>query len=167
MNHRTPATRFFTAALSAGLLATAAVGTAAADGADTPDATDAPVVEKQVDVGVSIDPVSVVDSIREAANDQDDRGGAVRAGLDIALTQSQGKEIDGQGPVTAVAIANKNQDINSEGQIWAEPIDIKGGNYVLYFYSNGGSLTNDGDGGWINWGAQGQINREDNVIHFD
>lgn len=164
MGHTRVSRKFVTAALSVGIAGTVAAG--AASPAVAQEAP-APGVEQKVDVGVSIDPVTVVDSIRDAVNDQDDRGGAVRAGLDIAYTQTEGKSIDGQGPVTAVAIANKNQDINSEGQIWAEPIDIKGGNYVLYFYSNAGSLTNDGDGGWINWGAQGQINREDNVIRFD
>ncbi len=108
------------------------------------------------DVSLSFDPVAVANAIKDAVNDQSDRGGAVRAALDVASAQSK----------VNVAIANKDQDTTSQGEVWAEHLDIKGGNYVVYFYDREGSITNNGDGGWINWGFKGVYDRNDNVVTF-
>ncbi|GAA1490666.1 hypothetical protein [Brachybacterium sacelli] len=112
------------------------------------------------DVSVNLDPVAIGNAIADAVNDQDDRGGAVRAALDVGYLN------DGNPDRLTVAVVNKNQDISVEGEVaHAEPIDIKGGSYVIYWFSGPGKVTNNGDGGWINWGVRGNMERtSDDVI---
>ncbi|MGN8049031.1 hypothetical protein ACTJKO_05030 [Curtobacterium sp. 22159] len=110
-------------------------------------------------VNVNLDPVAIVNAIKDAVNDQSDRGGAVQAALDVGYWNA------GNPDRLTVAVVNKNQDITVEGEVAdAQSIDIKGGNYVIYWFSGPGRITNNGDGGWLNWGAFGNIERIDNVI---
>ncbi|OIH97537.1 MULTISPECIES: hypothetical protein [unclassified Curtobacterium] len=110
-------------------------------------------------VNVNLDPVALVNAIKDAVNDQGDRGGAVQAALDVGYWNA------GNPDRLTVAVVNKNQDITVEGDVAdAQSIDIKGGNYVIYWFKGAGRITNNGDGGWLNWGAFGNIERIDNVI---
>ncbi|GGL06688.1 hypothetical protein JOE58_001837 [Curtobacterium luteum] len=113
-------------------------------------------------VNVNLDPVAIVNAIADAVNDQSDRGGAVQAALDVGYRNA------GNPDRLTVAVVNKNQDITVEGDVAdAQSIDIKGGNYVIYWFKGAGKITNNGDGGWLNWGAFGNIERIDNVIHVN
>lgn len=116
----------------------------------------APAASASGAANVNFDPVAIGNAIRDAVNDQDDRGGAVRAALDVASAQSG----------VNVAVANKNQDVSSSGEVWAEHLDIKGGSYVVYFYDREGSIENNGDGGWINWGFKGTFDRDGQTVTF-
>lgn len=111
-------------------------------------------------VNVNLDPVAIGNAIADAVNDQSDRGGAVRAALDVGYLN------DGNPDRLTVAVVNKNQDISVEGEVaHAESIDIKGGSYVIYWFSGPGKVTNNGDGGWLNWGVRGNMERvNDDVI---
>jgi len=111
---------------------------------------------------VTLDPVAIVGAISAAVNDQGDRSGAVLAALDVGYYNA------GNPDRLTVAVVNKNQDIAVEGSIVdAQPIDIKGGSYVIYWFDGPGKVTNNGDGGWLNWGVFGNIERIDNVIHVN
>ncbi len=113
-------------------------------------------------VNVNLDPVAIVNAIADAVNDQSDRGGAVQAALDVGYWNA------GNPDRLTVAVVNKNQDISVQGDVAdAQSIDIKGGNYVIYWFKGPGTITNNGDGGWLNWGAFGNIERVDNVIHVN
>ncbi len=113
-------------------------------------------------VNVNLDPVAIVNAIADAVNDQSDRGGAVQAALDVGYWNA------GNPDRLTVAVVNKNQDISVQGDVAdAQSIDIKGGNYVIYWFKGPGTITNNGDGGWLNWGAFGNIERIDNVIHVN
>ncbi|WP_282819263.1 hypothetical protein [Curtobacterium flaccumfaciens] len=113
-------------------------------------------------VNVNLDPVAIVNAIKDAVNDQSDRGGAVQAALDVGYWNA------GNPDRLTVAVVNKNQDITVEGDVAdAQSIDIKGGNYVIYWFKGPGKVTNNGDGGWLNWGVFGNIERIDNVIHVN
>ncbi|KTR04138.1 hypothetical protein NS184_12580 [Curtobacterium luteum] len=113
-------------------------------------------------VSVNLDPVAIVNAIADAVNDQSDRGGAVQAALDVGYWNA------GNPDRLTVAVVNKNQDISVQGDVAdAQSIDIKGGNYVIYWFKGPGTITNNGDGGWLNWGAFGNIERIDNVIHVN
>jgi hypothetical protein len=113
-------------------------------------------------VNVNLDPVAIVNAIKDAVNDQSDRGGAVQAALDVGYWNA------GNPDRLTVAVVNKNQDITVSGDVAdAQSIDIKGGNYVIYWFKGPGSITNNGDGGWLNWGAFGNIERIDNVIRVN
>lgn len=110
-------------------------------------------------VNVNLDPVAIVNAIKDAVNDQGDRNGAVQAALDVGYWNA------GNPDRLTVAVVNKNQDIAVEGEVAdAQSIDIKGGNYVIYWFSGPGRITNNGDGGYLNWGAFGNIVKTDNVI---
>jgi hypothetical protein len=108
---------------------------------------------------VSLDPVAIVNAINVAVNDQRDRNGAVQAALDVGYYDA------GNPDRLTVAVVNKNQDIFVEGAIVdAKPIAIKGGSYVIYWFDGPGKVTNDGDGGFLNWGVLGNSVKNGNVI---
>jgi hypothetical protein len=144
------------ATLSGALLAGAFVAVPAQAAEDTSSGTTSSVSGS---VNVNLDPVAIGNAIKEAVNNQSDRGGAVQAALDVGYYNA------GNPDRLTVAVVNKNQPINVQGEIAdAQSIDIKDGNYVIYWFSGPGRITNDGDGGWLNWGALGNIERIDNVI---
>lgn len=146
--------------LAGSLTAGAAVPAHAAESATAPSS--AQKVDGGGNVNVNLDPVAIVNAVKDAVNDQKDRGGAVRAALDVGFYN------DANPDRLTVAVINKNQDINAEGDIaHAEPVDIKGGSYVIYWFKGPGKIVNNGDGGWINWGAKGAIDRQDNVMHIN
>jgi hypothetical protein len=108
---------------------------------------------------VSLDPVAIVNAINVAVNDQRDRNGAVQAALDVGYYNA------GNPDRLTVAVVNKNQDIYVEGAIVdAKPINIKGGSYVIYWFNGPGKVTNNGDGGFLNWGVLGNSVKNGNVI---
>ena len=108
---------------------------------------------------VTLDPIAIVGAIGAAVNDQGDREGAVKAALDVGYYNA------GNPERLTVAVVNKNQDINVEGSIAdAQPIDIKGGSYVIYWFNGPGKVTNNGDGAYLNWGVLGNNVKTDNVI---
>jgi hypothetical protein len=108
---------------------------------------------------VSLDPVAIVNAINVAVNDQRDRNGAVQAALDVGYYNA------GNPGRLTVAVVNKNQDIYVEGAIVdAKPINIKGGSYVIYWFNGPGKVTNNGDGGFLNWGVLGNSVKNGNVI---
>jgi hypothetical protein len=108
---------------------------------------------------VSLDPVAIVNAINVAVNDQRDRNGAVQAALDVGYYNA------GNPDRLTVAVVNKNQDIFVEGAIVdAKPIAIKGGSYVIYWFDGPGKVTNNGDGGFLNWGVLGNSVKDGNVI---
>jgi hypothetical protein len=108
---------------------------------------------------VSLDPVAIVNAINVAVNDQRDRNGAVQAALDVGYYNA------GNPDRLTVAVVNKNQDIYVEGAIVdAKPIAIKGGSYVIYWFNGPGKVTNNGDGGFLNWGVLGNSVKDGNVI---
>ncbi|WP_254786997.1 hypothetical protein [Curtobacterium sp. MCBA15_001] len=110
-------------------------------------------------VNVNLDPVAIVNAIKDAVNDQSDRSGAVQAALDVGYWNA------GNPDRLTVAVVNKDQPITVEGDVAdAQSIDIKGGNYVIYWFKGPGKVTNNGDGGYLNWGVFGNISRTDNVI---
>jgi len=111
---------------------------------------------------VTLDPVAIVGAISAAVNDQGDRSGAVLAALDVGYYNA------GNPDRLTVAVVNKNQDIAVEGSIVdAQPIDIKGGSYVIYWFDGPGKVTNNGDGGYLNWGVLGNNVKTDNVISIN
>lgn len=149
-------------ALAGASIAAVAVPANAAPAQAAPAPPAASSTEVGAGVDVSLDPVAIGNAIKDAVNDQKDRGGAVRAAMDVGFYNEANPDR------LTVAVVNKNQDINVEGEIAnAEHIDIKGGSYVVYWFSGPGKITNNGDQGWINWGAQGNIDRQDNVIHVN
>jgi hypothetical protein len=91
---------------------------------------------------VSLDPVAIVNAINVAVNDQRDRNGAVQAALDVGYYNA------GNPDRLTVAVVNKNQDIYVEGAIVNGP----------------GKVTNNGDGGFLNWGVLGNSVKNGNVI---
>lgn len=152
-----------TALAGASIAAVAGPASAApAPAAPAPAATSAPSTEVGGGVNVNLDPVAIGNAVKDAINDQKDRGGKVRAALDVGFYNENNPDR------LTVAVVNKNQDINVEGEIaHAENVDIQGGAYVIYWFSGPGKVTNNGDQGWINWGVQGNIDRQDNVIHVN
>lgn len=111
---------------------------------------------------VTLDPLAIVSAISAAVNDQGDRSGAVLAALDVGYYNA------GNPDRLTVAVVNKNQDITVEGSIVdAQPIDIKGGSYVIYWFDGPGKVTNNGDGGYLNWGVLGNNVKTDNVISIN
>ena len=146
-------------ALSGALFAGAFIAVPAQAAEPAPASTSASVGGN---VNVNLDPVAIGNAIKEAVNNQSDRGGAVQAALDVGYYSA------GNPDRLTVAVVNKNQDIQVEGEIAdAQSIDIKDGNYVIYLFSGPGKVTNNGDGGWLNWGVFGNIDRQDNVIHVN
>ncbi|KZC94571.1 MULTISPECIES: hypothetical protein [Clavibacter] len=111
---------------------------------------------------VTLDPVAIVNAINVAVNDQRDRNGAVQAALDVGYYNA------GNPDRLTVAVVNKNQDIYVEGAIAdAKPIAIKGGSYVIYWFNGPGKVTNNGDGGFLNWGVLGNSVKNGNVISIN
>ena len=45
--------------------------------------------------------------------------------------------------------------------------NIKGGSYVIYWFDGPGKVTNNGDGGFLNWGVLGNNVKTDNVISIN
>lgn len=131
----------------------AAAGPASAATAPAPAST-SPAASGSGNVNVNLDPVAIVNAISDAINDKSDRAGAVEAGLDVGYWNNANPDR------LTVAIVNKNQDIQVSGDVaHAENIDIKGGNYVIYWFKGPGQIVNNGDGGYLNWGAFGNIER--------
>jgi hypothetical protein len=148
-----------TAALSGGMIAALSGFAAAPAQAAEAAPAGSSQMASPITGSVTLDPVAIVGAIGAAVNDQGDRDGAVKAALDVGYYNA------GNPDHLTVAVVNKNQDINVEGAIVdAQPIDIKGGSYVVYWFDGPGKITNDGDGGYLNWGALGNIVRTDNVI---
>ncbi|MGU3409506.1 hypothetical protein ACLBWP_05310 [Microbacterium sp. M1A1_1b] len=146
-------------ALGGAMIAGALVAAPAQAAEPAPTASASSSVGGSGNVNVNLDPVAIVNAIKDAVNDQSDRGGAVQAALDVGYWNA------GNPDRLTVAVVNKNQDITVEGDVAdAQSIDIKGGNYVIYWFKGPGKITNNGDGGWLNWGAFGNIVRTDNVI---
>jgi hypothetical protein len=155
---------------TATLLATAAVSGIAITGlsgfaaAPAQAATTAPASPESstgspITGSVTLDPVAIIGAISSAVNDQSDREGAVKAALDVGYYNAANPER------LTVAVVNKNQDITVEGSIAdAQAIDIKGGSYVIYWFDGPGKVTNNGDGGYLNWGVFGNNVKTDNVI---
>ncbi|OUE31002.1 hypothetical protein BFL35_07260 [Clavibacter michiganensis] len=153
-----------TAALSGGMIAALSGFATAPAQASEPaaPAAESSQVNSPVTGSVTLDPVAIVGAITAAVNDQSDRSGAVLAALDIGYYSA-----DNPDRLT-VAVVNKNQDIVVEGAIVdAKPIDIKGGSYVIYWFDGPGKVTNNGDGGFLNWGVLGNNVKTDNVISIN
>ncbi|EFG46475.1 hypothetical protein HMPREF0183_2197 [Brevibacterium mcbrellneri ATCC 49030] len=147
-------------------VAFAGIGIAAANpaaAADEKPASSSSSYSGSGNVNVNFDPVAIVDSIVAAVNDQDDRSGAVKAATEVGYYSKDNPDR------MSVAVVNKNQDIQVSGEIAdAKNIDIKGGNYVIYWFSGPGQVVNNGDGGWLNWGTYGNIERaDDNLIKIN
>ncbi|MFE5774459.1 hypothetical protein [Brachybacterium sp. NPDC056505] len=141
-------------AMAGAVLTGAVLPAQAAQAAPAPNAGASAEVSPGADV--SLDPVAIGNAIKDAVNNEDGRSGALRAALDVGYYN------DANPDRLTVAVVNKDQDINVEGDIAnAENIDIKDGNYVIYWFNGPGKITNNGDGGWLNWGAQGDVNRVD------
>jgi hypothetical protein len=151
-----------TAALSGGMIAALSGFAAAPAQAAEPTAPESSEVNSPVTGSVTLDPVAIIGAISEAVNDQGDREGAVKAALDVGYYNA------GNPDRLTVAVVNKNQDITVEGAIVdAQPIDIKGGSYVIYWFDGPGKVTNNGDGGYLNWGVLGNNVKTDNVISIN
>lgn len=141
-------------------MAAAGPASAAAPAAAPAPASTAPAFTGSGNVNVNLDPVAIANAIKDAVNDQSDRSGAVKAALDVGYWNN------GNPDRMTVAVVNKNQDIQVSGDVaHAESIDIKGGSYVIYWFKGSAEILNNGDGGWLNWGAFGNIERaSDNLI---
>lgn len=138
----------------AGIAITGAAFTGIGAAAAVPaQAADSPVSGS---VNVNLDPVAIVNAIKDAVNDQSDRSGAVNAALDVGYYSASNPDR------LTVAVVNKDQPIDVTGDVAdAQSIDIKGGNYVIYWFKGPGRVVNHGDGGYLNWGVFGNIVRVD------
>jgi hypothetical protein len=147
-------------ALTGALLVGGIAATAPAQAAEAAPAVSA--ADSPITGSVTLDPIAIVNAIKEAVNNQSDRAGAVNAALDVGYYSK-----DNPDRLT-VAVVNKDQPIDVMGDIAdAQPIDIKDGHYVIYWFKGPGTVTNNGDGGYLNWGVFGNIERIDNVIHVN
>ncbi|MBC7761128.1 MAG: hypothetical protein H7201_04895 [Candidatus Saccharibacteria bacterium] len=159
--HKLKITKILAGTALAGMTLTS-LGVVGAAPAQAATATSASQNSYSASAEVTLDVEAIISAIYSAVNDHSDRGGAVQAGLDVGYWNA------GNPDRLTVAIVNKNQNIIVEGDVAdARYIDIKGGNYVIYWFKGPGRVTNYGDGGWINWGVFGNIYRDGNVIHVN
>ncbi|KDP92531.1 MULTISPECIES: hypothetical protein [Clavibacter] len=155
---KTIAAATLSGALIAGLSGFAAAPAQAAEPAPAASSE----VNSPITGSVNLDPVAIIAAVSAAVNDQGDRNGAVLAALDVGYYNA------GNPDRLTVAVVNKNQPIDVTGAIVdAQPIDIKGGSYVIYWFDGPGRVTNNGDGGFLNWGVLGNQVKTDNVISIN
>lgn len=116
----------------------------------------------EIPVNIDIDPQAITHDAVDAVNSKSDRGGAVRAALDSAYFNAKNTQH------YAMAVINENQEMQVSGEATVlGSLDIKHGNYVLIAFSGPGKIENHGDGGWINWGAEGNINMDGKTMHIN
>lgn len=149
-----------TASLSAVLITGGGVATAMAQPAQaaapvaTADESSGTAVNFSTTASLNIDPVAIANAISGAVNDKNDRGAIVRAALDTAYYNSGGKNV-----------AVVNQEVEFEKNFPSDKTAVanfekNGKTYSIFIFEGPGSLENKGDGGWINWGALGNLNVE-------
>lgn len=164
MNTKNPIRRTLAAAAIAGVGLTG-IGMAAAapaSAAETAPSSTAPAFTGGGNVNVNLDPLAIANAIKDAVNDQGDREGAVHAALDVGYWNSANPDR------LTVAVVNKNQDIQVSGDVaHAEHMDIKGGNYVIYWFKGPAEVVNNGDGGYLNWGVFGNNEKDGNTIKIN
>ncbi|MEU4359889.1 stress protein [Streptomyces virginiae] len=136
--------------------ATSSPATSAAE----PDAAAA--ADKSVSVSVSMDQLghgkAIADALR--AIKTDDRGTFVQEAVDKAFKAAGGRH--------NVMLFNLSQNYNDQFQGTRVYANVQWGNihYGLWIFESG-QFTNQGDGGWINWGFVGWYERNGGHVKFN
>ncbi|MFF8265720.1 stress protein [Streptomyces virginiae] len=136
--------------------ATASPASAAAE----PDAAAA--ADKSVNVSVSMDQLghgkAIADALR--AIKTDNRGTFVQEAVDKAFKAAGGQH--------NVMLFNLSQNYNDQFQGTRLYANVQWGNihYGLWIFESG-QFTNQGDGGWINWGFVGWYERNGGHVKFN
>ncbi|MFE9469081.1 stress protein [Streptomyces virginiae] len=131
-----------------------------ATSAAEPDAAAA--ADKSVSVSVSMDQLghgkAIADALR--AIKTDDRGTFVQEAVDKAFKAAGGRH--------NVMLFNLSQNYNDQFQGTRVYANVQWGNihYGLWIFESG-QFTNQGDGGWINWGFVGWYERNGGHVKFN
>ncbi|MBZ9593655.1 MULTISPECIES: stress protein [Streptomyces] len=128
--------------------------------ASEPDASAA--ADKSVTVNVSMDQLGRGQAIADALRGikTDDRGTFVQEAVDKAFKAAGGWH--------NVMLFNLSQNYNDQFQGTRVYANVKWGNihYGLWIFESG-QFTNQGDGGWINWGFTGWYERNGGHVKFN
>ena len=117
---------------------------------------------KSVTVNVSMDQTgrgaAIADALRGIKTD--DRGAFVRDAVDKAFNAAGGRH--------NVMLFNLSQNYNDQFQGTRVYANVQWGNihYGLWIFESG-QFTNNGDGGWINWGFVGWFERNGGHVKFN
>ncbi|AXE24273.1 stress protein [Streptomyces globosus] len=130
--------------------------------AAAPDASPAAAAaDKSVNVNVSMDQLgrgkAIADALRSIKTD--DRGSFVQQAVDKAFDAAGGRH-----NVMLFNLSHNYDDRFSGTRVYA---NVQWGNihYGLWIFESG-QFTNQGDGGWINWGFRGWFDRDGGHINF-
>ncbi|MFG2342373.1 stress protein [Streptomyces yangpuensis] len=128
--------------------------------ASEPDAAAA--ADKSVTVNVSMDQLgrgkAIADALRGIKTDN--RGTFVQEAIDKAFNAAGGRH--------NVMLFNLSQNYNDQFQGTRVYANVQWGNihYGLWIFESG-QFTNQGDGGWINWGFVGWYERNGGHVKFN
>ncbi|MFD5618723.1 stress protein [Streptomyces yangpuensis] len=145
--------------------APAAVSTPASPAASSPAASEpdaAAAADKSVTVNVSMDQLgrgkAIADALRGIKTDN--RGTFVQEAIDKAFNAAGGRH--------NVMLFNLSQNYNDQFQGTRVYANVQWGNihYGLWIFESG-QFTNQGDGGWINWGFVGWYERNGGHVKFN
>ncbi|MFD3538431.1 hypothetical protein ACFWUQ_02890 [Streptomyces sp. NPDC058662] len=143
-------------------VATSGIQAPAPASAPAEQAQPAAAAEKSVTVTVSMDQIGRGAAIAEALRGikTDDRGAFVRDAVDKAFNAAGGRH--------NVMLFNLSQNYNDQFQGTRVYANVKWGNnhYGLWIFESG-QFTNNGDGGWINWGFVGWYERNGGHVQFN
>ncbi|WP_405419750.1 stress protein [Streptomyces erythrochromogenes] len=144
---------------------TAAVSVPASPAASSPAASEpdaAAAADKSVSVNVSMDQLgrgkAIADALRGIKTDN--RGTFVQEAVDKAFKAA--------GSRHNVMLFNLSQNYNDQFQGTRVYANVQWGNihYGLWVFESG-QFTNQGDGGWINWGFVGWYERNGGHVKFN
>ncbi|RSS83683.1 stress protein [Streptomyces sp. WAC06614] len=147
---------------AAALPAQAAERPAALSRTATPDAAQPAAAAKSVTVKVSMDQLgrgqAIADALRGISTD--DRGGFVQQAIEKAFQAAGGRH--------NVMLFNLSQNYADHFQGTRVYANVQWGNihYGLWIFESG-EFTNQGDGGWINWGFTGWWERNGGYVKFN
>ncbi|GAA1555393.1 MULTISPECIES: stress protein [Streptomyces] len=131
--------------------------------ASAPDSSPAgaAAADKSVTVNVSMDQLgrgkAIADALRGIKTD--DRGSFVQQAVDKAFDAAGGRH-----NVMLFNLSHNYDDRFSGTRVYA---NVQWGNvhYGLWIFESG-QFTNQGDGGWINWGFRGWFDRDGGHVNF-